>query len=155
MTNCLGRFLVVPGSLGVPQHALAQCWKVAQSKYRKSSFRCRIENWSADVSFTDHSWLEHRARQASSRKSLAVGKVFAEFGCRGKLFPIITIIAGTASRKKRSSRNCSSRDMSCHNHHHRHHHHHHPHHHHRHLRGNSLAEEQIIAGITHRRFFSP
>ena len=146
MKNCLGRFLVVPGSLGVPQHALAQSWKVAQSKYRKSSFRCRIDSWSADVSFTDHSWLEHRARQASSRKSLAVGLVqiirrnhhhrHHHRHLRGNSLAEKKVFAGLFFAGIR------------HNHHHRHQHHHHPQ---RHLRGNSLAEGKVIAGITHRR----
>ena len=117
MKNNLGVYFVVPGSLGVPQPAWAQSWSVAQSKSRKGSFQCRMDSWSADVTITQYSWKVHKAQHASSRKSLAVGKVFAEFTRRGKLFAIITIIviiiaifAGTASRKKRSSRDYSSRD---------------------------------------------
>ena len=73
--------------------------------FRKGSFKCRIDSWSADATITHYSWKVHKAQHASSRKSLAVGKVLAEFGRRGKLFAVITIIAGTASRKKKSSRN--------------------------------------------------
>ena len=105
MKNYLGVYFVVPGSLGVPQPAWAQSWSVAQSKSRKVSLQCRIDSWSADVTITQYSWKVHKAQHASSRKSLAVGKVLAEFGRRGKLFAIITIIAGTASRNKQSSRN--------------------------------------------------
>ena len=172
MTNCLGRFLVVPGSLGVPQHALAQCWKVAQSKYRKSSFRCRIENWSADVSFTDHSWLEHRARQASSRKSLAVGLVqiirhnhhhhrrhlrgnsLAEKkGFAGLFFAgfatvtiivisIITILSAIFAGT--ASRKERSSPESLIGGYHLHHHHHH-----NHLHGQSLAEGKVTKQNLH------
>ena len=105
MKNYLGVYFVVPGSLGVPQPAWAQSWSVAQSKSRKGSFQCRIDSWSADVTITQYSWKVHKAQHASSRKSLAVGKGPRGIWSSQELFAVITIIAGTASRKKKSSRN--------------------------------------------------
>ena len=112
MKKYLGVYLVVPGSLGVPQPAWPQSWSVAQSKYKKSSFRCRIDSWSADVF--------HRPFLvgAQSTASLFAEKPRGRINLRGIY---------------------SSRKIIRHNHHHRHHH--------RHLRGNSLAEKKVFAGL--------